>query len=45
MTGQFKDQGGARTYLAYNARSEPIRVTFSTGKVVDVPPRSLVRAQ
>jgi len=41
----FKDQAGARTYLAYNARSEPIRVPFSSGKVVDVPPRSLVRAR
>ena len=41
----FKDQGGARTYLAYNARNEPIRVTFSSGKVVDVAPRSLVRVR
>jgi len=41
----FKDQAGARTYLAYNARTAPIRVTFSSGKVVDVPPRSLVRTR
>jgi len=39
----FKDKSGARTYLAYNARSSPIKVTFSSGKSVDVPPRSLVR--
>jgi hypothetical protein len=41
----FKDKGGARTYLAYNARSSPIKVTFSTGKSVDVPARSLVRTR
>ncbi len=41
----FKDKSGARTYLAYNARSAPIKVTFSTGKSVDVPPRSLVRTR
>ena len=41
----FKDKGGARTYLAYNARSSAIHVTFSTGKSVDVPPRSLVRTR
>ena len=41
----FKDEGGARTYLAYNARNEAIRVTFSTGKALEVPPRSLVRAR
>jgi endoglucanase Acf2 len=41
----FKDRSGARTYLAYNARSSAIRVTFSTGKSVDVPPRSLVRTR
>ena len=40
----FKGAGeAARTYLAYNAKSAPIHVTFSTGKAVDVPPRSLVR--
>jgi len=41
----FKDTSDARTYLAYNARAEAIRVTFSTGKAVDVPPRSLVRTR
>ncbi len=41
----FKDKGGARTYLAYNARNSAIKVTFSTGKTVDVPARSLVRVQ
>ena len=41
----FKDDGGARTYLAYNARNEALRVTFSTGKVLELPPRSLVRAR
>ena len=41
----FKDKSGARTYLAYNARDTAIRVTFSTGKVLDVAPRSLARAR
>jgi endoglucanase Acf2 len=41
----FKDKSGARTYLAYNARNSAIRVTFSTGKSVEVPPRSLVRTR
>jgi endoglucanase Acf2 len=41
----FKDKGGTRTYLAYNAGGEPRRVTFSTGKVLEVPPRSLLRAR
>ncbi len=41
----FKDSSGARTYLAYNARNSAIKVTFSTGKSVDVPPRSLVRSR
>jgi endoglucanase Acf2 len=41
----FKDKSGARTYLAYNARSTPIQVKFSTGKTVDVAPRSLVRTR
>jgi endoglucanase Acf2 len=40
----FKDVKGVRTYLAYNARSAPLRVVFSTGKVLDVPPHSLARA-
>ena len=41
----FKDTSGARTYLAYNARNSAIRVTFSTGTTVEVPPRSLVRTR
>jgi endoglucanase Acf2 len=41
----FKDKSGARTYLAYNARDAAVKVTFSTGKSVDVPPRSLVRTR
>jgi len=41
----FKDKNGVRTYLAYNARSAPVKVTFSSGKSVDVPPRSLVRTR
>jgi len=41
----FKEADGSRTYLAYNAHGEPKRVTFSSGKVVDVPPRSLVRVR
>jgi endoglucanase Acf2 len=41
----FKDQGGARTYLAYNAKDAPLRVTFSTGKTVEVAPRSLARTR
>jgi hypothetical protein len=41
----FKDKAGTRTYLAYNARNAPMKVTFSTGKSVDVAPRSLVRTR
>ena len=41
----FKDASGARTYLAYNAGAEAKRVTFSSGKTVDVPARSLVRTR
>ena len=41
----FKDETGRRTYLAYNARSTPIQVKFSTGTTVDVPARSLVRTR
>lgn len=41
----FKDRSGARTYLAYNAHDKPLRVTFSTGKTVDVAPRSLARTR
>jgi endoglucanase Acf2 len=41
----FKDKSGTRTYLAYNARNSAIKVTFSTGKSVEVPPQSLVRTR
>jgi hypothetical protein len=41
----FKDKAGAQTYLAYNAGDRPIQVTFSTGKTVDVPARSIARAK
>jgi hypothetical protein len=40
----FTKQDGGRTYLAYNARSTPLRVTFSTGQTLDVPARSLARS-
>ncbi len=40
----FKDASGKRTYLAYNARSTPVRVTFSSGQTLDVPARSLARS-
>lgn len=33
----------AKTYLVYNPSSNPIRVTFSDGKVVDAPSRQLSR--
>jgi hypothetical protein len=32
------------TYLAYNARDTALRVTFSTGKVLEVAPHSLSRS-
>jgi endoglucanase Acf2 len=41
----FRNGSGARTYLAYNAHDVPIRVTFSTGKSVEVAPRSLARTR
>jgi endoglucanase Acf2 len=41
----FKDSAGRRTYLAYNAGATPLRVTFSDGKVVEVPARSLARVR
>jgi endoglucanase Acf2 len=40
----FKDAKGARTYLAYNARDTALRVSFSSGKVLDVAPHSLARS-
>jgi endoglucanase Acf2 len=41
----FKGARDVRTYLAYNARDTARRVTFSTGKVLDVPPHSLARSR
>ena len=41
----FRDRNHARTYLAYNAGSAPLRVSFSTGKVLEVAPRSLARGR
>lgn len=41
----FKDKNGVRTYLAYNARTAPITVTFSTGKTLTVAARSLARGR
>jgi hypothetical protein len=40
----FKDAKGVRSYLAYNVRDSALRVTFSTGKVLAVPPHALARA-
>lgn len=37
----FKRADGQRTYLAWNAGSEPLKVTFSDGRQLDVAPRSL----
>ena len=39
----FRDAAGKRTYLAYNAATTPRRVTFTDGKTLDVPARSLAR--
>ncbi len=39
----FKTPAGARTYLAYNAHTEPLHVTFSDGKTLDVPAKSIAR--
>ena len=41
----FRDSSGVRTYLAYNAGKEPIRVTFSTDRTIEVPPGSLARVR
>ncbi len=37
----FKRPDGQRTYLAFNAGSTPLSVTFSTGKTMTVPPKQL----
>lgn len=39
----FKSPAGAKTYLAYNAGTTPLQVTFSDGKTLTVPARSLAR--
>ncbi len=44
LYGVFKNAGDVRTYLAYNARATALTVTFSSGKVLSVPPHSLARA-
>lgn len=41
----FRRPDGARTYLAYNAGKAPLKVTFSDGKVLDVPPGTLGQAR
>jgi endoglucanase Acf2 len=41
----FSDPQGVRTYLAYNARDRPLRVAFSSGVVLEVPPHALARAR
>ena len=43
LYGVFKARDGSRTYLAYNARANPIKVTFSDGKVLDVAPHAVAR--
>lgn len=43
LYGVFRTREGKRTYLAYNAGRDPLDVTFSDGKVLKVPPRSLSR--
>ena len=40
----FRNAQGVMTYLAYNARDTALRVTFSTGKVLEVAPHSLSRS-
>ena len=37
----FRRPDGNRTYLAYNAGKSALKVTFSDGKVLDVPPGTL----
>lgn len=41
----FRQSGGLKTYLAYNASKTPIDVKFSDGKTLKVAPRSLGRTQ
>ena len=37
----FKRADGQRTYLAWNAGSAPLKITFSDGRQLDVAPRSM----
>jgi autotransporter-associated beta strand protein len=39
----FKRADGQRTYLAWNASSAPLKVTFSDGHTLDVAPRGLAQ--
>ena len=41
----FKRADGKKTYLAYNAGKAPVSVRFSDGKVLEVAPGTLGRAQ
>ncbi len=41
----FRRPDGQRTHLAWNAGTAPLRVTFSDGTVLQVPPRSLGRSR
>lgn len=41
----FRQPDGRRTYLAYNAGKAPLTVTFSDGKVLQVPPGTLGQAR
>ncbi|MDP3923248.1 MAG: glycosyl hydrolase [Hydrogenophaga sp.] len=41
----FKQPDGRKTYLAYNAGTTPMDVTFSDGKTLTVAPRTLGRVQ
>ena len=41
----FKRPDGARTYLAFNAGKTALKVSFSDGKTLEVPPGSLGQAR
>jgi len=41
----FRQADGRRTYLAFNAGQQPIRVRFSDGTQLDVAPRTLAQTQ
>ncbi len=40
----FRRPDGRRSYLAFNAGRSPLRVRFSDGRQLDVPPGRLARA-